>query len=1846
MRRMRASATGRPGAGAAGYSSMTAARKSLKTSENQGHEASTLVWLKHVLTESQIAGEMDQCFRTRAGSSAEEVCIDLETDFWQTILRGVLLCALLECLLGRLSFPRPAECATFTWVARPRSIVEYYSNINEFRATFQRLLQQRCPAIHQAPPGSSPLNDDADRPYYWDHPSILSCDVTLYTEAANPSSRSSEAARYHVIKTINMMRFFMEQLSEIFADVDRSGPTPVAVPRSLANLFGPAADASPASPPAARSVATSSATAESAAPEESSPGQTPSQSVPTKAPTPGDAATPPSPTVGPELDAAIGGPSSGFAAGAPPSAAPEESSPGQTPSQSVPTKAPTPGDAATPPSPTVGPELDAAIGGPSSGFAAGAPPVAPAAAAPSDTSLETCPESAAAAATPSEGGLALGDPPRPPPAADEEPTANPAADPAPSTSDMLSSTPAPGAPAEPAVPPAMPDAVPDAVPEDTSPGEALDASPAENVSPSDLAAPMPDAVPDAVPEDTSPGEALDASPAENVSPSDLAARLDQAFSFVSTIMEIADADVTDSPGPPAPPAAEQPSAQPSDGSPMGDPSVPVLPQIASMSAGKLRRISLPPSRLAPPSVPINLSGTAISEDDSSSSDGDYSDSSGDSDTPPDMAGLELDAAHWPEPPSAGAVVFATAAIGARGSTPEQPLLSLGPGDFIRVQEPPAKATPPAAAGWAFGRQMCANAFPPGAAWAAECVGFLQQPPGSQEASMPASATELLVAHRPAGFFPLAAVRRLADRALVRLSTEAELERDIRTQADAVLPESLRPGTPAVGTLIDQPSRSTSSKRPKKPASGGGSIGPAAGGTLRPIVVRHTAADSPGADLPGGSVGNVAAQPPCALSQSHVLWRDTVDPALAEALPRDALRRQEAIFELVRTEGSYLRDLLVLELYFQRPLRQVGLLSLQDPVAGQAAGMPAGHLAPDGRLPQTRLFGQLAVLRDISARLYGRLRAAALACPLVDVLAPAIRPILPLFRAYVAHCSGTPAALALVAALRAGEYGSRAADALRGLDGAAFLPGSPARGLALSSFLLTPAQRVCKYPLLLREILRYTPEGHPDQAALVDILQQMTDIVNMVNEEKRALEAAERLVAFERRFAKLGQADSFLPGPGFGGGPAGQRRRIIHSVHSVFVAAPPPGGMGPASKRRSASLVDSHRRRGLFGERVEPALVGEPRAIYILDDLLVVVRAVLGSGSGAGGAGGSLSGGSLSAATGASLGAVAGAAATGGGSSSGLAGAVSGVHPNSLLDGPPAEQLPGGPARLELVARWPLARVEAIPLPGDVSGTAMIISLLPSVLLSKATPDIIEEVDGDPMSSFLSKLSGDFQSRPMVFLATRTPEQRNALFEDISTNLIELLKNRDPDTLSFASYLGLGEMAETYCSPVEEASAGSATGGAPSVHLSSSSASLSSVASSQSGHSVSGGAGGSVRGLSTSGGTSILRTLSLSSSTRMSASRSRPHILADTFEQPRARALSTNSSNEEGPALAMGARDPPPASAAPAAGQLLLPPTGMAGGLSRTGSVDRGPGGAGGGHLSPSPSHHSFRSSGLSIHSASGAGEYSPPLALADALFTLRPDGPGLPAYLAEFLQSDVSLCRALPSSRPSVSFASLESMAFPRTVDASSKLDASDPFSLPSFNVLGAVRRTGVKNRFQRLTASAGFAFEVSIFEPALNVLLPVQGEPPAQRCVYKTFEDFFQLHFTLSSRCGSGRSEGGPGAGAVAPASPSAQDSGRSPELLALLSGTQHLSSFGHFAHLPLPQVPQQSTLTSETVLEEMLEELNRYAHRVVLAIQLALHVAVARAPAGAQPEIPDWLLTAITLVREFCDADGAQLR
>ena len=205
----------------------------------------------------------------------------------------------------------------------------------------------------------------------------------------------------------------------------------------------------------------------------------------------------------------------------------------------------------------------------------------------------------------------------------------------------------------------------------------------------------------------------------------------------------------------------------------------------------------------------------------------------------------------------------------------------------------------------------------------------------------------------------------------------------------------------------------------------------------------------------------------------------------------ARMRAHVLKEIIDTEEAYVADLAVLE----------------DTVLARAREK---RLLDDERI--NSLFPGIGIIRELNTVLLGRLKAGE----------PAGRSFAQLagfMKMYIAYCVNVPRAEEL---LRQAAKGSSAFRAF-----VADVPAMPGmHGLGLNDFVIKPVQRLCRYPLLLRELLKHTPRTHADHADLLRAVDELSKTLDAVNESKRADEQCSRVVRYAQRL-ELGDRSTFI-----------------------------------------------------------------------------------------------------------------------------------------------------------------------------------------------------------------------------------------------------------------------------------------------------------------------------------------------------------------------------------------------------------------------------------------------------------------------------------------------------------------------------------------------------------------------------------------------------------------------------------------------------------------------------------------------------------------------------------------------
>eukprot|EP01102_Stenamoeba_stenopodia_P003447 TRINITY_DN1346_c0_g1_i1.p1 TRINITY_DN1346_c0_g1~~TRINITY_DN1346_c0_g1_i1.p1 ORF type:complete len:969 (+),score=241.85 TRINITY_DN1346_c0_g1_i1:320-3226(+) len=87
-----------------------------------------------------------------------------------------------------------------------------------------------------------------------------------------------------------------------------------------------------------------------------------------------------------------------------------------------------------------------------------------------------------------------------------------------------------------------------------------------------------------------------------------------------------------------------------------------------------------------------------------------------------------------------------------------------------------------------------------------------------------------------------------------------------------------------------------------------------------------------------------------------------------------------------------------------------------------------------------------------------------------------------------------------------------------------------RGLDLISYLVKPVQRICKYPLLFRELLKQAPEGDDDIPQIKEACVALEKVVEKVNANKKISESQLKIAEVEKTLL-LGQEEFTFIAPG-------------------------------------------------------------------------------------------------------------------------------------------------------------------------------------------------------------------------------------------------------------------------------------------------------------------------------------------------------------------------------------------------------------------------------------------------------------------------------------------------------------------------------------------------------------------------------------------------------------------------------------------------------------------------------------------------------------------------------------------
>ncbi|KAH3742532.1 calmodulin-binding protein [Pelomyxa schiedti] len=210
------------------------------------------------------------------------------------------------------------------------------------------------------------------------------------------------------------------------------------------------------------------------------------------------------------------------------------------------------------------------------------------------------------------------------------------------------------------------------------------------------------------------------------------------------------------------------------------------------------------------------------------------------------------------------------------------------------------------------------------------------------------------------------------------------------------------------------------------------------------------------------------------------------PSLRPATGKE--KRAHVLRELLTTERTYVRDLTTVVNLVLHPLQQKKILQ-------------------DATLD--KIFRNIEMIHGINEIFLGDMEKQA---DDLSYLARIFTKMAGMLKTYIPYCSGHEESVEVVIETfkRNKSFASFWAERRK-------LP--ECQNLELNAMLIKPVQRLCKYPLLLRELIASTPKEDPEYNQLIAASKVVDGVLNAVNEGKRAVENCKRLYQLQN---ELGQ----------------------------------------------------------------------------------------------------------------------------------------------------------------------------------------------------------------------------------------------------------------------------------------------------------------------------------------------------------------------------------------------------------------------------------------------------------------------------------------------------------------------------------------------------------------------------------------------------------------------------------------------------------------------------------------------------------------------------------------------------
>lgn len=207
-----------------------------------------------------------------------------------------------------------------------------------------------------------------------------------------------------------------------------------------------------------------------------------------------------------------------------------------------------------------------------------------------------------------------------------------------------------------------------------------------------------------------------------------------------------------------------------------------------------------------------------------------------------------------------------------------------------------------------------------------------------------------------------------------------------------------------------------------------------------------------------------------------LWANRINKEIYISIPKIERKRQENLFELIYTEEDYVESLNYLESMWIVPLKEQAII-------------------PTSRRESlvNKIFRNITDLCQINTDLLSALKARQDENPIIYQIGDILLNHVSQFEPYI-------------------HYGSKQHEAKFTFENEKYLNSNfeafvhtterhpSSHKLELNGYLTKPTTRLGRYTLLFNEILKHTPDGHPDKLLLPKAIQTVKHFLSLVNSE--------------------------------------------------------------------------------------------------------------------------------------------------------------------------------------------------------------------------------------------------------------------------------------------------------------------------------------------------------------------------------------------------------------------------------------------------------------------------------------------------------------------------------------------------------------------------------------------------------------------------------------------------------------------------------------------------------------------------------------------------------------------------